>query len=143
MGGLVVRHPVRSSSPVNRPLAALGLTSLLVLLAACSGAPAPPPEPPGSVDPGALRIASRNLRFSTDRLVAPADEPFQIVFENQEAAPHNVAVYTDRSAARVIFREEPFSGPRTVVYEVPALAPAAYFFRCDVHPEMQGTLEVQ
>jgi plastocyanin len=28
-----------------------------------------------------------------------------------------------------------------VMYDVPALDPGTYFFRCDVHPQMNGTLE--
>jgi len=29
-----------------------------------------------------------------------------------------------------------------VTYDVPALAPGSYFFRCDVHPDMAGELTV-
>ena len=78
--------------------------------------------------------------FSTDTLSAPADEPFQIAFDNQEGAPHNVAIYRDSSAAEKLFGEDPFSGPAVVVYDVPALAAGTYFFRCDVHPDMSGEL---
>jgi plastocyanin len=75
-------------------------------------------------------------------LTAPADKPFQIVFDNQEAALHNVAIYRDASAAEKVLVEEPFSGPAVVTYEVPALGAGTYFFRCDVHPDMRGNLTV-
>ena len=110
----------------------------LVALAACSTSSGQAAEP--SIDPNALRISANNLAFSTDTLVAPADEPFQIAFNDQEGAPHNVAIYRDSSAAEKPFGEDPFSGPAVVVYEVPALAAGTYFFRCDVHPEMTGEL---
>ena len=32
------------------------------------------------------------------------------------------------------------TGPATADYQVPALPPGKYFFRCDVHPQMNGTL---
>jgi plastocyanin len=68
-------------------------------------------------------------------------EPFQIAFDNQESEPHNVAIYGD-SATEKVFGSDPFSGPAVVNYDVPALAPGSYFFRCDVHPNMAGELTV-
>jgi hypothetical protein len=42
-----------------------------------------------------------------------------------------------------VFAEEPFGGPRTVVYSVPALDAGTYYFRCDLHTEMKGTIEAR
>jgi plastocyanin len=113
-----------------------------VFALACS-APSNVPGSTAPVDPDALTISARDLRFSTDALSAPAGEPFQIVFDNQESAPHNVSIYRDASLSEAILVEEPFSGPRVVTYEVPALAVSQYVFRCDVHPDMKGTLTVE
>jgi hypothetical protein len=77
------------------------------------------------MDPDALTIAARDLTFSTTTLASPAGKPFQIVFDNQESEPHNVAIYSDPSATQDVFVEEPFGGPRVVTYDVPALAAAA------------------
>ena len=124
---------------MKRLLSAALITVAVIILAACtSGSSSRAAEP--SIDPNALRISANNLVFSTDTLSAPADEPFQIAFDNQEGAPHNVAIYPDSSAAEKLFGEDPFSGPAVVVYEVPALAAGTYFYRCDVHPEMIGQL---
>jgi plastocyanin len=127
---------------MKRLVPALGLLALALILVACSGSPAAS-GPAASVDPDALRISAKDLKFSTDTLNAKAGEAFQIAFENQEAAPHNVAIYKDQSAAEKILVEEPFSGPKTVVYNVPAQPAGSYFFRCDLHPDMKGTLAVQ
>jgi plastocyanin len=126
--------------PVMTRLASLALLTLaVVVLAACSsGSNRPTGEP--SIDPDALTISAANLAFSTSTLSAPADEPFQIAFDNRESAPHNVAIYRDSSAAEQVFGSEPFSGPAVVTYDVPALAAGSYFFRCDVHPDMAGEL---
>lgn len=116
-----------------------GLLALALLAAGCStGSGGQASVPPA--DPDALRISAKDNRFSTAALSAPAGEPFQIAFENQESAPHNVAIYRDASAAEKVFGEDPFSGPSSVVYEVPAIEAGTYFFRCDVHPDMNGEL---
>ena len=113
----------------------------LAVLVACAGGSANPTTQP-SVGPDALSIEANGLAFSTTSLTAPADKPFQIVFDNKEAALHNVAIYRDASAAEKILGEDPFSGPAVVVYDVPALESGNYFFRCDVHPDMSGSLTV-
>jgi plastocyanin len=123
---------------MNRLLPSALITIAIAVLGACSAGASGGAAP--SIDPGAVRISANNLAFSTDALSAPADEPFQIAFDNQEAAPHNVAIYRDSSASDKVFGEDPFSGPAVAVYEVPALAGGTYFFRCDVHPDMTGEL---
>lgn len=96
---------------------------------------------PGS---GAIAITAVNSTFDTTQLSAPASKPFQIVFDNEDAGvPHNVAIYTDSSAATPKFVGDTFDGKATETYHVPALPPGPYYFRCDVHPaQMNGTLTV-
>jgi plastocyanin len=124
---------------MNRLLTPALISLAVIVLAACSaGSSGQAAEP--SIDPGALRISAKDLKFSTSALSAPADEPFQIAFDNQEGAPHNVAIYRDSSASEKLFGSDPFSGPAVVTYDVPALPAGTWFFRCDVHPEMSGQL---
>jgi plastocyanin len=124
---------------MNRLLQSALIAIAIVVLAACSGGSAGGSGPP-SIDPNALRIAAKDLRFSTSTVSAPADEPFQIAFDNQESALHNVAIYRDSSAREKVLGSDPFSGPAVVTYAVPALAAGTYYFRCDVHPDMSGQL---
>jgi plastocyanin len=126
---------------MSRFLSTALITTAIVVLAACSAASSGQvPQP--SIDPNAVHISANDLAFSTSTLTAPAGKPFQIAFDNQESAPHNVAIYKDSSVAEKVFGSDPFGGPASVVYEVPALEPDTYFFRCDVHPEMSGQLTV-
>jgi plastocyanin len=127
---------------MKRPLTLLAIGAVSVFALACS-APSNAPGSTAPVDPDALTISARDLAFSTDELSASAGEPFQIVFDNQESAPHNVSIYRDASLSEAILVEEPFSGPRIVTYEVPALAAGQYVFRCDVHLDMRGTLTTE
>jgi plastocyanin len=125
---------------MNRLLSS-ALIAAAVLMAACSSGSSGRAAA-SSVDPGALTIAAKDLAFSTSALSAPANKPFQIAFDNQEGAPHNVAIYRDSSAADKVFGSDPFSGPSVRRYDVPPLAAGTYFFRCDVHPNMSGKLVV-
>jgi plastocyanin len=122
---------------MKRLTAGLVSLALMATVAACSGSGG---SSPASLDPSAIRISANALQFSTSTIAAPAEKAFQIAFENQESSLHNVAIYTDSGAGTVIFRQDPFAGPRTVVYDVPALSPGSYYFRCDVHPAMNGTV---
>jgi plastocyanin/uncharacterized membrane protein len=96
--------------------------------------------------PGAdtVRVcAFDDTRFVPSDLAAPAGEAFEIEFDNQdEGVPHNVAIYRDESAEESLFVGELVDGPTTATYDVPALDAGDYYFRCDVHPAMNGTLEV-
>jgi len=138
-----IRREIRAGVTRVRQVVGTLVVSVVAvaIVVGCSGASGNPTPPP-SIDTDALSIAARNLAFSTAALTAPAGSPFQIAFDNQEGAPHNVSIYRDASAAEKVLVEEPFAGPRLVVYVVPALEPGDYFFRCDVHPDMQGTLTV-
>ncbi len=95
------------------------------------------PATPGA--DGAIVVTADNLEFSTDRIGAPAGEAFTIEFTNQEGAPHNIAIYRDESRSEAIFVGEVI-GQESITYEIPALEAGDYYFQCDVHPEMNGTL---
>ncbi len=95
----------------------------------------------GSVTGAETICAFDDQSFSSDRLDVPAGEPFGLAFDNEDdGVPHNVAIYTDDAAVQSLFVGDVFGGPKTVTYDVPAIEPGEYFFRCDVHPQMNGTL---
>jgi len=80
--------------------------------------------------------------FVPGSLRMPANEPVALAFDNEDGGvQHNVAIYRDDSAEESLFVGDLIAGPETVTYEVPPLDPGTYFFRCDVHPQMNGTLE--
>jgi plastocyanin len=121
-----------------------GLLSLAAVLAACSGTSAAPatgnPGAPSAPAGDTVTITATDLEFGQTEVTVPANTAFDLVFDNQEGAPHNVAIYTDSSASTKVSVGDIFSGPAQKAQSVPALAAGTYFFRCDVHPDMQGSI---
>jgi plastocyanin len=81
------------------------------------------------------------MAFDQETLTVPVGA-WSLELVNEDSMPHNVAIYRDESATETVFVGELVTGT-TIVYEVPALEPGTYFFRCDMHPDMKGTLIVR
>ena len=92
--------------------------------------------------PGTIAITADKVAFDKKTLTAPADKPFQIVFDNKDAGtPHDVDIL-DSSGAKA-FDGKDFPGPATRTYDVPALKAGTYKFECSIHPAlMNGELTV-
>jgi len=122
----------------------LGLLTLAAALAACSGATAAPateaPGPVGTPSGDSVTIVAKDMQFQPTTVTVKAGTAFEIVFDNRDGAPHNVAI-SDASGANV-YKGEIVSSKK-VTYTVPALAAGTYPFICEVHPDMKGTITAQ
>jgi plastocyanin len=95
-----------------------------------------------TLENGEIRICADDLEFDATTIEAPAGEAFNITFTNAESQPHNVAIYTEEGGEEIAIGEV-ITGPDvTSQLAVEALEPGTYYFRCDVHPEMEGELVV-
>jgi plastocyanin len=126
---------------MKRLLLAIGLVAVAAISAACSSASAQP-VPSGPIDANGPTIVARNMTFTTPTVEIAAGKHVTIHFDNQDSAPHNVAIYKDPTAAEKISIGEVVTGSKSDQV-VPALAAGTYFFRCDVHTNMTGTLVVK
>ena len=128
---------------MKRLFLALGLVVLAAVTAACSGSGSSgSQQPPASVDPNAPVIVAQNNAFNPTTLDVDADKAFSLTLDNKDSAPHNIAIYTDSGAGTSISVGEVVSST-TATQQVPALAAGSYFFRCDVHHEMTGTINAK
>lgn len=89
-----------------------------------------------------VHVRAKNFLFTTDCLAASAEEPFTVMFHNQDdGVTHNVSIASD--AGERVLSGDPVVGVETVEYKVAALPAGMYTFQCDFHPAtMTGTFVV-
>jgi plastocyanin len=104
------------------------------------GGGAPGDGAPGGAEPAT--VVAQGIAFDTDTISLPADQPSTLTFDNRDTVPHNIAIYTDDSLSEALFQGEIVTGPATAQYEIPPEPAGEYYFHCDVHPTMNGTVTV-
>ncbi len=128
------------------------LVGLLVLSACTAGytTPAPLPKPSPVTSPTAtpspsptsvtMNIAATGFAFDRTIITVTAGSNVTINFDNKDSGiPHNVAFYNNSTASTTIYKGQIITGPSKAVYTFTApTQKGTYFFRCDVHPGMNG-----
>ncbi len=122
---------------MKRLIATIGLVIVAAVAAACSTTAAAP-VPSGPVADGPT-IVAKDLKFQTTSVEVKAGTNLTVHFDNEDSAPHNVAIYTDSGAATPVSVGQIVTSARSDQV-VPALKAGTYFFRCDVHHDMTGTI---
>lgn len=130
-----------------------------VFVAACGASGAPSPAPTPAASPTAAPIApfdglvidliAKGQAFSKAELEVPAGAPFRILFDNQDRDfYHGIAIAQGETAAaareaELVYKGEILAGPVVYAYDVPALEPGKYWFICQPHANMNGTITVR
>ena len=133
---------------MKRVFQAMALAGLAAMTVACSSGGSgstPAPTAASSVDAsapasGGTTVVAKDIAYQPTSLTIPANTATTITFDNQDAAPHNIAI-KDASGAQV-FKGDIVTQQK-IDYNVNALPAGAYQFWCEVHPNMTGTLTVQ
>jgi plastocyanin len=96
-----------------------------------------------TVESGAVTVtAEESLVFDVGTIEATAGEAFTITLVNNDTAPHNITIYTEEGGEVIGEVGATAEADQTVETEVPALEPGTYYFQCDIHPDMNGTVVV-
>jgi cytochrome c oxidase subunit 2 len=92
-----------------------------------------------------VKISAQGIKFDKPCIAIAAGQSYVINFDHKDPGiGHNVAVYKDDSAKDPLFQGQIVQGPTQVTYRPPnPLVEGEYFFRCDVHPIMNGTVIVR
>jgi cytochrome c oxidase subunit 2 len=103
------------------------------------------PPPAGSAPPPAatVNLVAKDIKFAPTTLEAPADKPFAIAFDNQDAGiTHDVAI--EDATGSLLFNGQDVKGPGQATDNVPPLKAGTYKFICTFHPvQMAGELTVK
>jgi plastocyanin len=135
------------------PARASGATALVtvsvlaIVLVACGG-PAGSTKPPAEAcvktdGANSVTLTANNLQFSTACIDAVAGSEIVILFNNQEAVPHDLAVYKDNTKKDLVGKTEIVTGPDgSTTLTLPAQQPGQLYFECTIHTSMNGSLVV-
>jgi plastocyanin len=139
-GTLVAARPNISSSAL---VTAMGVAGALFLAGGLVAAGLGERETEGAAFAGPVSITAKNLKFDKTELDLRAESPSILRFRNDDPDTHNVAIYNDDSLSRTIFTFDAIPGPISQDFQFTSPAAGRYFFQCDVHPQMRGTVVVE
>jgi len=133
------------------PLAAMATGILVVVaicLVACSGSGGSTKPPAGACvrtdASNTVSLTANNLQFSTACIEAVVGKPIVIHFTNEEAVPHDVAVYRDNTKKDLLGKSDIVTGPNgSTTLTIAAQLPGQLYFECTIHTSMNGSLVVR
>ena len=80
-------------------------------------------------------VTAQSISFDTDTIELPAEQQVVIVFRNEDAQPHNIAIYRNEEDAEPqvnpLFQGDIFTGQASRDYEFETPPQGEYYFQCD------------
>jgi plastocyanin len=87
-------------------------------------------------------VSAEGVQFNTDELVFSAGEETELEFSNADTVQHNIAIYEEEGGAD-LFVGDIIGAAAETTYSIPPLDKGEYYFQCDVHPAMNGSVVVE
>ncbi|MEA2462180.1 MAG: hypothetical protein QOH90_2357 [Actinomycetota bacterium] len=109
-----------------------------------------PAAPPGAEAPPAAAaentIVASGFSFDTHALELKGPS-VQFTFDNQDVAAHNFAIYKSKVDGPLkkdpLFTGDEVAAGSSTTYDIKLPPPGKYYFQCDIHPNMNGSLTVK
>jgi plastocyanin len=103
--------------------------------------PTPTPRP----EPIIVYLSVRDFAFSPSTLEFVAGVPTSLRFTNEGMFPHTMTAYWDDAFTVEVFGADTgtVQGGETKNIYIYIEDPETIYFRCELHPEMQGIIEVR
>ena len=129
---------------VSYPLI-IGIVIARVGFGGTEGGPhTPSPAPPGGVT---TELSASGNAFDKSTITLAAGQEAEIEFSNEDTVEHNLAIYESQEAGEAqedaIFDGELIAGGESTEYTFEPPPDGEYYFQCDVHPGMNGTVTVE
>lgn len=99
---------------------------------------APPGEPSTEIALTAVDIA-----WDKEELTVVAGEPLTVTVDNEDPTPHNFSIYEDESLDTDIYIGDNIAASASFEAEIDPLKKGEFYFQCDLHPAMRGTLTAE
>jgi len=118
-------------------------------IAAASSASASPSASAPTTPVTAVTLIGKDIKWDLSQLLFKANEKITVTVDNQDttlSVPHNFGLFTNaaRTADKEIYKPAKDVAPgQKFDYVVPALKAGTYFFQCDIHTSMNGTVTVK
>lgn len=144
-----MRRLHRGWPPPRSGAIAAGILAVVTLsLVACNGSAGSTKPPAGACvktdATNSVTLTANNLQFSTACIEAVVGRDIVIHFTNQEAVPHDLAVYKDNTKKDLLRKSEIVTGPNgSTTLTIPAQLPGQLYFECTIHTSMNGSLVVR
>ena len=96
-----------------------------------------------------VTLIGKNIQWDLKQLYFVANKKVTVTVDNEDTslgAPHNFGLFTNaqRTADKEIFKPAKDVSPgQKFDYVVPALKAGTYYFQCDIHTSMNGTVTVK
>jgi plastocyanin len=92
-----------------------------------------------------LVVVAEGTAFDVAELEIKAAAENTITLDNKDSGvDHNISIYQDQQAGiafeGAIFEGDTVTGPGTIDYTFEGPEKGEYYFQCDVHPNMNGTV---
>ena len=107
------------------------------------------PSPQSTAPVSSVTLVGKNIQWDLKQLYFVANKKVTVTVDNEDTslgAPHNFGLFTNaqRTADKEIFKPAKDVSPgQKFDYVVPALKAGTYYFQCDIHTSMNGTVTVK